>query len=151
KLVRVVAHQLAVAVVGQKLFYFQIGYVTFVDHDVRLEVKDLFEIAKRDVEQMSNARWQALEEPYVRAGRRELNMSETLATNLALCHLDTALIADHAAVFHPLVLSAQTFPVRNRSENSRAEQTVTLRLEGAIVDRFRLCDLAVRPRTNLFR
>ena len=78
-------------------------------------------------------------------------MAETLTANLALSYFDAALIADNAAVLHPLVLSAETFPVGDRAENTRAEQAVTLRLERAVVDRLRLCDLAVRPRTDLFR
>ena len=78
-------------------------------------------------------------------------MAETLAANLRLRNFDTALVADDAAVLHPLVFSAQTFPVRNRAEDAGTEQPVALRLEGAVVDRFRLGNLAVRPRTDLFR
>src|SRR4029079_8628379 len=54
-------------------------------------------------------------------------------------------------VLHALVLAAQALVVLDRTKDARAEQTVALRLEGSVVDRFRLFDLAVRPGQNLFR
>ena len=62
-----------------------------------------------------------------------------------------ALVADHAAVLHALVLAAQALPVGDRAEDAGAEQAVALRLEGAVVDRLRLGDFAVRPAADLFR
>src|SRR6202011_5430562 len=62
-----------------------------------------------------------------------------------------ALLADDALVFHPLVLAAQAFVVLGRTEDSGAEQAVTLGLERAVVDGFRLLDLAERPRADLLR
>ncbi len=66
-------------------------------------------------------------------------------------HLDAALLADDALVLHALVLAAQALVVLDRAEDARAEQAVALRLEGAVVDGFRLLDLAVRPGQNLLR
>ena len=66
-------------------------------------------------------------------------------------HFDRALLADDALVLHALVLAAQALVVLDRPEDARAEQAVTLRLEGAVVDGFRLFDLAVGPRQNLLR
>ncbi len=83
-----------------------------------LEVEDLFEIAQRDIEQMADTRRQSFKEPHVRARAGQLDMAETLAADLGLRDFDTALVADNAAVLHSLVLSAQTFPVRNRAENA---------------------------------
>ena len=73
------------------------------------------------------------------------------AANFGLGDFDAALVADHAAVLHSLVFSAQAFPIGDRAENSRAEQPVALRLEGAVVDRLRLGHFAVRPLPDLFR
>ena len=70
---------------------------------------------------------------------------------LRLGHFDAALVADDAAVLHALVLAAEAFPVGDRAEDLRAEETVALRLEGAVVDRLRLRDFAVRPRPDLLR
>src|SRR4029434_870721 len=80
-----------------------------------------------------------------------IDMSEAPASHLRLRHLDAALVADDAAVLHALVLAAQALPVGNRPEDLRAEQTVALRLERAVVDRLRLRHFAVRPRQDLFR
>ena len=64
---------------------------------------------------------------------------------------DAALFADDALILHALVLAAQALVVLDRSEDARAEQAVTLRLERAVVDGLRLLDLAERPRADLFR
>src|SRR5437763_12587164 len=53
-------------------------------------------------------------------------------------------------MLHAFVLAAQTFPVRHRPEDARAEESVALRLERAVVDRFGLRHLAVRPMLDLF-
>src|SRR3546814_8045450 len=53
-------------------------------------------------------------------------------------------------VFHALVLAAQAFIVLDRAKDARAEQAVPLRLEGAVVDRLRLLDLAVGPAPDAF-
>src|SRR5439155_26957453 len=71
--------------------------------------------------------------------------------NLALCHLDAALLPDDASILHPLVLAAQAHVVLDRPEDAGAEQAVALRLEGAVVDRLRLLDLAERPRADALR
>src|ERR1019366_2771556 len=91
-----------------------------------------------------------LEEPHMRAGRRQFNVAEALTADLREGHLYAALVADHAAVLHALVLAAETLPVGYRPENAGAEQTIALRLEGAVVDGLRLGDFAVRPTADLF-
>src|SRR3569832_2874619 len=54
-------------------------------------------------------------------------------------------------MFHALVLAAQAFPVGDWSKDSRAEQAIAFRLEGSVVDRFRLGDFTVRPAPDLLR
>ena len=120
-----------------------------VDDDVLLEVEDPLEVAEREVEQVPDAARQPLEEPDVRHGRRELDVAHALAPDLRLRDLDAALVADDAAVLHPLVLAAEAFPVGDRAEDLRAEQAVAFRLERAVVDRLGLRHLAERPRADL--
>src|SRR5690554_3784644 len=84
-----------------------------------------------------------------RAG--QLDMRHTLTTNRSLGYLDTALLADDAAVLHALVLAAVALVVLHRAEDLGAEEPVPLRLEGAVVDRLRLLDLAVAPLPDLVR
>src|SRR5262245_57744723 len=122
-----------------------------IDDDVALEVEDAFEIAERDVQQVADAARQPFEEPHVADRRRERDVPETLAAHLRLRHLDAALVADHAAVLHPLVLAAEALPVGDRAEDLRAEQSVTFRLERPVVDRFGLGHLAEGPRKDFFR
>src|SRR3979411_3307962 len=87
----------------------------------------------------------------MRDRRRELDVAHALAPHARERDLDRALLADDALVLHALVLAAQALVVLDRPEDARAEQTVALRLEGAIVDGLRLLDLAVGPGQNLFR
>ena len=120
------------------------------DHVV-LEVEDPLEVAQRHVEQQADAARQRLQEPDVRHRRGELDMAHALAAHLGEGHLDAALLADDAAVLHALVLAAQALVVLDRSEDAGAEQAVTLRLEGAVVDGLRLLDLAVGPGADALR
>src|SRR4029077_11163337 len=83
--------------------------------------------------------------------RGELDMAHALTAHPRQCHLDRALLADDALVLHLLVLAAHAPVSLALPEDARAEQTVALGLEGAIVDRLGLFDLAVRPGLNLFR
>src|SRR2546423_4856066 len=99
---------------------------------------------------MTDARGQAFEEPDMRAWICQINVSQPLASDFGLCDFHAALVADHAPVLHAFVFSAQAFPIGNRPEDARAEQTIALRLECSVVDRLRLRHLTVRPLTNLF-
>src|SRR5690606_87346 len=81
----------------------------------------------------------------------QLDVRHALAAHLRLGDLDPALLADHTAVLQALVLPAKAFVVLDRPEYLGAEQPVALRLEGPVVDRFRLLDLAERPRPNHVR
>src|SRR5690606_4535270 len=72
-------------------------------------------------------------------------------THLRQGYLDAALLADDALVLHALVLAAQALVVLDRAEDARAEEAVTLRLEGPVVDGLGLLDLAIGPGTDLLR
>src|SRR5580698_7139197 len=78
-------------------------------------------------------------------------MAHALAAHPRQRHFDRALLADDALILHTLVLAAQALVILDRPKDARAEQPVALRLEGAVVDGFRLFDLAVGPRQNLVR
>src|SRR5262249_12285941 len=143
--------ELAVFLFRQDLPFFQDGHFARIHHDEGFEVQNALEVAHGNVQQIADAAWQALEEPYVRAGPSQLDVAKTLATDLRQGDLDAALVADDAAVLHALVLAAKAFPVRDRTENFGAEQAVTLGLEGAVVDGLGLGDFAVRPGANFLR
>ena len=81
-------------------------------------------------------------------GRRELDVAHALAAHLGQRHFGAALLADHAAVLHALVLAAQALVVLDRTEDRRAEQAVAFRLERAVVDRLGLLHFAERPRAD---
>src|SRR5690606_19871849 len=93
----------------------------------------------------------ALEEPDVRHRRGQLDVAHALAADLGHGHLDAALLAHHALVLHALVLAAQALVVLHRTEDAGAEQAVALGLERAVVDGFRLLDLAEGPAADALR
>ncbi len=142
--------ELAEAVLVLDDFALLDGRVAGIDDDVALKVENAFEVAQRDVEQVADARRQALEEPDVRAGGRELDVAETLTANLGECDFDAALVADDAAVLHALVLAAEALPVGDGSKDAGAEKSVALRFEGTVVDGLGLGYFAVRPAADLF-
>ena len=122
-----------------------------VDDDVGLEVQHALDVAKRHVEHQAQARRQRLQEPDVRAGRGQVDVTHALAAHLGLRDLDAALLADHAAVLQALVLAAQALVVLDRTEELGAEQAVAFRLERPVVDGLGLLHLAERPRADLLR
>ena len=77
-------------------------------------------------------------------------MAHAVTTHFSLRDFNAAFFANDTAVLQTLVLAAQTFVVFDRAKNLGAEQTITLRLEGAVVDGFGFFDFTERPRTDLF-
>jgi hypothetical protein len=78
--VAVLRAQLAILLFREQLFLVDDAReVTGVDDDVGLEVEDALEIAERDIEQVTDARRQALEEPDVRDRRGQLDVAHALA------------------------------------------------------------------------
>ena len=120
------------------------------DH-VRREVDDLLEVLRGEVEQVAEARRDALEVPDVRDGGGQLDVAHPLTTHLGARDLDAAALADDALEADPLVLAAVALPVAGRTEDLLAEEPVLLRLEGAVVDGLRLLDLTVRPLADVVR
>ena len=118
------------------------------DH-VRREVDDLLEVLRGEVEQVAQTARDTLEVPDVGHGSGELDVAHALAAHLGAGHLDAAALADDALEAHALVLAAVALPVPGGTEDLLAEETVTLGLERAVVDRLRLLDLAVAPLTDV--
>src|ERR1700683_1903690 len=124
---------------------------SWIDDHESLAVKNVFEVAHGEVEKIADAAGQALEEPDVRAGRSQLDMAEALTADFAQSDFYAALIANDSAVLHALVFAAQTLPVGDRAKDLGAEEAVALRLEGTVVDGFRLGYFAMRPGPDFFR
>src|SRR4026207_2354059 len=78
-------------------------------------------------------------------------MAHALAANAGRDDFDTALFTDDPAVLHALVFTAVALEVLHGPEDLRTEEAVALRLEGPVVDRLRLLDLAVTPLLDLIR
>src|SRR6266536_172086 len=146
-----IAHQFAIALVRKQLSLFNAGRVAGINHNVRLEIEHLLELAQRDIQQVADAAGKTLKKPDVRTRTSQIDMTEPFSTHLGLSYLDSAFIADHSAMLHALILAAQALPVRNWTKDTRAEESITLWLEGPVIDRLRLCHLTVRPLPDLLR
>ncbi|OIQ76801.1 hypothetical protein GALL_415130 [mine drainage metagenome] len=120
-----------------------------VDHDVGLEVQHPLDVAQCNVQHHAQAARQRLQEPDVRNRGCQFDVAHAFAPHLGQGHFDAALLADHAAMLETLVLAAQALVVLGGPEDLGAEQAIPLRLEGAVIDGFRLLHFAVRPGTDL--
>ena len=118
------------------------------DH-VRGEIDDLLQILRRDVQQIPEARGDALEVPDVGDGGGQFNVPHPLAAHIGTGHLDAAALTNDALETHPLVLAAVTFPVPGGAEDLLAEEAVTLWFQSAVVDGLGLLDLTVAPLADL--
>ena len=140
--------ELAFALVGDDFTLTEIGNFAGIDYDMRFKIEHALEFTQSDIEQVADAGRQTLEEPDVRTGAGEFNVAQAFAANAGERYFNAALVADDAAVLHPLVLAAEAFPVSHRSENTGTEKTVTFRLEGPVVDGFRFGNFAVAPASD---
>ena len=68
----------------------------------------------------------------------KFDVTRTLTTYLLLGYLNTASVADNTLLTYALVFTAGALIVLLRTKDTLAEQSVALRLVGAIVDGFRL-------------
>ena len=138
---------------GEQLVLLQLrdGGVARVQHDVAGEVQHLLQRPGADVQQRADAAGDALEVPDVGYGRGQLDVAHALTAHLGLGDLDAALVANDALEAGALVLAAVALPVLGGPEDALAEQAVALRLQRAIVDGFRLGDLAVGPFEDFLR
>ena len=143
--------EFAIFFLGEHLAFLDARNIARIDDDVAFEVQNALEVAHGNIQQVADARGQALEEPDVRAGRSQFDVAEAFAADFAEGDFDAALVADHAAMLHALVLAAEAFPVGDRAENFGAEQAVPFGLKGAVVNGLRLGDFAVGPRADFFR
>src|SRR4051794_8002947 len=116
-----------------------------LDYDVVRVVDDLLEITQGEVDKVSHRTRQSLEEPDVRDGYGELDVTHALATDAAQGDFDAAAIADHSTVANSLVFTAVALPVLYWTEDALTEQAILLRLERAVVDSLGLEYLAPRP------
>src|SRR5438874_6120693 len=87
----------------------------------------------------------------MRHRRGQLDMAHAVAPHLRQGDLDAAFLADDAAILHALVLAAQALVILDRAKDPGAEQPVAFRLEGAVIDRLGLFDLAIGPGADALR
>ena len=147
KLVAVFDHVLVVLVLAHDAEFFQRRHAR-VGHDIGFKVQHALDVAQRHIQHQAQARRQGLEEPDVGARRSQVDVAHALAAHLGLRHFHAAFFADHAAMLEAFVLAAQALVVFDRAKNLGTEQTVTLGLEGPIVDGFGFFDFAIRPGTD---
>src|SRR3989339_1220540 len=83
--------------------------------------------------------------------RRQSDVPHPLPADFGLDDLHAALLTDDTSVLHPLVTTAQAFIILYGTKDLRTEKSITLRLEGPVVNRFRFLNLPMRPRKDPFR
>ena len=139
-----------VVVFRHDLALFQRGHAG-IGHDICFKVQNTFDVPQGHVQHHAQARWQGFQEPDVGGRRSQFDVAHALAAHFGQRDFDAAFFADHAAVFQAFVLAAQALVVLDRAKDLGAEQAIAFRLEGTVVDGFRLFDFAVGPRTDFLR
>ena len=79
----------------------------------------------------------------------QLDVSHTLTAHFLLSYLYTATLAHNTFVTNTFVLTAMALIVLGRTEDALAEQTITLRFVGTIVDGLRFENLSRAKAHNL--
>ena len=139
-----------ILLIVQQLALLQSGHAR-IDNNKALEVQNPLDITQGHVQHQADAGRQRLQEPDMGDRAGQLNMAHALTTNARQGNLDTTLFTNDTAVLEALVFSAQTLVVLDRAEDLGTEKTVTLRLEGTVVNGLRLFYFAKRPGTNHVR
>ena len=121
-----------------------------INHDIERKIEDLLQNTGRNIEHQTHPGRNALKIPNVRHRRRQLNVAHALTAHLIFCNLDAAALANFSFITDTFIFSAVAFPVLCRAKDTLAKQAVALRLQGAVVDCFRLFDLTVGPFADLF-
>ena len=144
KVVTELFQRFKVLLVVQQLTLFKGGHAR-LDNHVALEIEYALDITQGHVQQQADTGRQGLQEPDVSHRRSQFNVTHALTTDLGQRDFNATLFTDHTAVLEALVLAAQALVVLHRAKDLGAEQAVTLRLEGTVVDGFRLFNFAVGP------
>ena len=76
-------------------------------------------------------------------GYYQLDMTDTIATDLFLGNLDTTAITDDALVTDTLVFAAMAFVILYGPKDSFTKQTSHFGLVGSVIDGFRFDDLSL--------
>jgi hypothetical protein len=87
----------------------------------------------------------------VRAGRGQVNVTHAFTTHFGLRDFNTAFFANDTAMLQALVLTAEAFVILDWTKNLGAKETISLWLEGAVIDGFGLFDFAKGPRADFLR
>src|SRR6218665_4157249 len=146
----VFAHELSVFFFADDRLLVEAGVACF-HHDVGFAVENFLDLFQGEIQNGGDKGRQGTKEPDVGYGSSELDVAETLTAYLRLGYFHAALLADHAAILHALVLAAKALVILDRAKDFGAEKAVTLRLERTVVDRLRLLHFAKRPFADHFR
>ena len=117
---------------------------TRLDHYILLVVDNSIKLLGWHTEKVTNLVRERTEVPDVSHWYNKLDVTRTLTTNLLLCNLYTASVADDSLITDTLVLAAGALIVLGRTKNALAEETITLRLICSIINGFRLSNLTIR-------
>ena len=130
-----------ILLIGQKLTSLQRGQPRIQD-DIGLKIQNPLDVPQGHVQHQADPRGQRFQEPDMRHRAGQLDVRHALAANLGQRDLGTAFFTNHTTMLHALVLAAEALVVLHRPEDGGAEQAVTFRLEGPVINRFRLLHLA---------
>ena len=136
---------------SQQLTFNQVSAFTRIKNDEFSKIQNLLQAFRRNVQHQAHTARDTLEVPDVGNRRSQLNVAHTVTTNLAAGYFNAALIADNTLITDAFIFAAMTLPILSRAKDSFAEQAISFRLQGSIIDGFGFFYLTVRPGSNLVR
>ena len=116
-----------------------------VSDDIGFEIQHPLDVAQCHVKHQAKPTWQRLQEPDVRAGGGQVDVSHAFASHFGLGHFNTTFLANHAAMLEAFVFATQALIVFDGAKNLGTKKTIAFWLEGAVVDGLWLFDFAERP------
>ena len=122
-----------------------------VGHQIIFIVNDALQLTGGHVQSQAETAGHTFVEPNVGHGHGQFDVAHALATDAAQGNFNATTVADNALVFDALVFTAGTFPVPCGPEDALAKQTTFFGFERAVIDGFRVLDLALGPGPDRFR
>ena len=115
------------------------------------KINNLRDIRKREVKEKPDPRRDSADKPNMRHGGGKFYVPHALVPDDGARYLNAAFFADDIFIADAAVFSAVTLKVLCRTENALVKKSAPLRAARAIVDGFRLGNLAKRPLADIVR
>ena len=125
-------------------------FIISLNDEVRCEVNNLFDILNGQVEQEAQCAWRTMHEPDMRNWRSKRNVTHALTARDTLSNQVAIFVDSGFARANTFKLRVVRIDILDWTEDTLTEETITFWFLRAIVNSFRLRNLAVAPIQDIF-